>query len=160
SNPGINTGYFENLTYAANANASVVNRMKSGSRISWAAMILPHIGEQSMWDILTDPNASQAQSQVVPIAVYICPTDNNILDSPDNAGLSYSANAGGWDWDQSKRFLALSNTQGDTVDNGLFMNLTDGRASAKSSNIRDSPSTTILLAENVQKNKLYNWVGV
>lgn len=159
SNPSMGSGVFENAPFPSNANAAVINRTKQLSRISWAAMILPHIGQASMWDILVDPNASAAQSRVVPIAVFICPSDNEILDSPDNAGLTYSANAGGWDWNQSGRFLAGSGV-GDTADNGLFHNLTDGRVTARSSNIRDDSSTTIMLAENIHKSKLYNWVGV
>jgi prepilin-type processing-associated H-X9-DG protein len=159
SNPSMGSGVFENATYASNANAAMVNRTKLLSRISWAAMILPHIGENAMWDILVDPNASADQSRVIPLAVYICPTDNEILDSPENAGLSYSANAGGWDWNQSGRYIVGSN-MGDTADNGLFHNLTDGRVSVRSSNIQDSPATTIMLAENIHKNKLYHWVGV
>lgn len=156
----MSNGYFMGITYTPNNEA----RIKTTSRISWATMILPDIDNQSMWDIVVDPNASQAQSKVTPIPLYVCPDDNDVLSSPDNAGLSYSANAGAWDWDQSGKFLnpalAPVSGQGDTADNGLFHNLSLGKVSARGSNVRDGTSTTLLLAENIQKNPGYNWLGV
>jgi prepilin-type processing-associated H-X9-DG protein len=159
-------GYFSSLPFSQQNE----QRVKSASRVSWAAMILPDIDNQSLWDIVVDPNASREQSNVQPIPIYICPDDGDLNASPDNAGLSYVANAGAWDWDQSGKFLnpALNSVagKGDTADNGLFHNLSLGKVTARASNVRDGASTTLLLAENIQNKAensngvlMYHWLG-
>jgi prepilin-type processing-associated H-X9-DG protein len=165
NNPAMSGGTFEGLPY----NQNNERQIKNSSRISWATVILPDIDNQTQWDIIVDPavsaNGLAAQTVVQPIPLYICPDDNDVLSSPENAGLSYSGNAGAWDRDQSQKFLNSvlqpnDPNVGDTAENGLFHNLTEGRATARASNIRDGASTTLLLAENVHKNAGYNWLGV
>jgi prepilin-type processing-associated H-X9-DG protein len=49
---------------------------------------------------------------------------------------------------------------GDTVDNGLFHNLTDGTTKSKLS-VNDGASTTIMMSENSTKDPYYySWLGV
>ena len=157
TSPVMNNAVFQSSTPPFTT-PSQEQRARYASRISWAGMILPQVEREDLWNILVDPQASAAQSKVVPLPVYICPADTEVTSSPDNAALSYVANTGAWDWNQSGKYLTGAG-QGDTADNGLFHNLTDGRVSTRLE-IFDGAGTTLLLAENVHKNNQYNWLGI
>lgn len=134
-----------------------------GSQISWAAHILPHIERQDLWDNLTTVDGNHPNDdprrKVVPLEVYLCPADNELVSLPDNAGLSYVANTGAWDRNRST-FLTGAG-RGDTIDNGLFHNrVRTNLTSRLGSNIRDGASMTLMLAENIHKNQQYCWMGV
>jgi prepilin-type N-terminal cleavage/methylation domain-containing protein/prepilin-type processing-associated H-X9-DG protein len=142
--------------------------------ISWAAMSLPYLERQDMWDRLVNvksgtvgvPAAERdGLLDVVPIEVFVCPADTDATSNVALPALTYSANTGAWDLDNtgtSGAFL-FPPDKGDTVDNGIFVNVAAyERAKAKApqmrmSKIRDGASTTIMLSENL--NKKYDPVG-
>jgi prepilin-type N-terminal cleavage/methylation domain-containing protein/prepilin-type processing-associated H-X9-DG protein len=144
---------------------------KLKSRISWAARILPQMERQDLWDRIVngaDFPGDKDSTVIKPIEVFICPADTDVISVPDNAGLSYVANSGAWDWKSSASTFGLTDflaapgnaNMGDTKDNGLFMNLTLGTVNNRLSNIKDGAGTTLMLSENVNKNENYNWLGV
>jgi prepilin-type processing-associated H-X9-DG protein len=132
--------------------------------ISWAAMLLPKIERQDIWDSLQNPKVDAdlppAQQEGVldirPIELLVCPSDTDALAAADTPALSYSVNAGAPDWDVSQ-FLAEAAGAGDTIANGVFHNLYEYGARrlkaplTRLSTITDGAGTTILLAENCHK---------
>jgi prepilin-type processing-associated H-X9-DG protein len=100
----------------------------------------------------------------------ICPSDSEVGSNPDTAGLSYSANTGGWD-PRTSGGLDIGTNKGDTVDNGVFFDLAGydklgaKGPNARVSNIKDGSGTTIMFAENMFKtyfdpttnNPLFGW---
>jgi prepilin-type N-terminal cleavage/methylation domain-containing protein len=147
----------------------------TNSRISWAVPILPYLERQDLWDRIVDginfPGDDEA-TRVRPIDVYICPDDSTLATAPDNAGITYIANTGAWDfrriqtfpfndWDDYFANLSTADKpKGDTRDNGLFQNLVYGKNGVRLDNIRDGASTTLMLSENTHKNYYYSWLGV
>lgn len=139
------------------------------SRISWAAMLLPRLDRNDIWERLTDSGFDG--DPIRPVEVFICPVDSEAQSSPENAALSYVANTGAWDWDDgatsattpANAFLTKASTpaspKGETLENGPFHNLTDGRATSKIE-VNDGASTTIMLSENIHKDSSYSWLGV
>ena len=145
--------------------------------ISWAAMILPNMERQDIWDRLVDVSATPTNGgelTVPPIESFVCPADTEATSNVELPALTYSANTGAWDRDSGGNFL-LGATEGDTVDNGMFMNLAAyARANPpvkppemRMSKIRDGASTTIMLSENRHKsydpispaNIPFTWLG-
>jgi prepilin-type N-terminal cleavage/methylation domain-containing protein/prepilin-type processing-associated H-X9-DG protein len=139
---------------------------RAESRVSWAAVLLPRLDRNDIWERLTDSSISEA---VRPVEVFVCPDDTQALSSPDNASLSYVASSGTWDWTEGATtsvpasFLANASTSavptGDSLHNGLFHSLTDGKLASKLE-INDGASTTIMLSENIHKDDNYSWLGV
>ncbi len=115
--------------------------------ISWAAMLLPRIDRQDIWDQLSDKSL---QVEIRPIDVFICPSDTDLTARNALAGLTYSANTGAWDRNSSGVFLTGTGV-GDTVDNGVFFNRAQGGPQSGLNTIQDGSSTTILLSENIHK---------
>ena len=146
---------------------------RAESRISWASILLPRLDRNDIWERMTDSGVNKNDSMVTEyvrsIDVLVCPDDTQALSSPDNAALSYVASSGGWDWAEGATtaapasFLANNSTaampKGDTLNNGLFHNLTDGKLSSKL-DVNDGAATTILLSENIHKDNNYSWLGV
>jgi prepilin-type N-terminal cleavage/methylation domain-containing protein/prepilin-type processing-associated H-X9-DG protein len=147
------------------------------SRISWAGAILPHIERQDLWDRLVDSkfpaDANDISTVVKPIDVFMCPADSDLISTPDNAGLTYVANTGTWDFAQGVADdsfvgngngmitnLLSGNNVGPSKYNGLFMNLTQPNAPTIRLTGVKSAGTTLMLSENVHKNASYNWLGV
>lgn len=142
--------------------------------ISWAAMLLPNLERQDIWDRLVNvksatvgvPAAEQdGLLEVVPIDAFVCPADTDATSNVELPALTYSANTGAWDLNDtgtSAEFLYPPD-QGDTVDNGIFQNVAAFERNRmkppqmRMSKIRDGASTTIMLSENV--NKEYDPVG-
>jgi prepilin-type processing-associated H-X9-DG protein len=165
-NPTMAESKFESTT----SNTPGVDRPRS--RVSWAARILPQMERQDIWDRIVDAATSPDLEQpVVPIEVFVCPADTDVTSAPENAGLTYVANTGTWDWDQgatnfdASEFLeaigASSGTKmGDTKDNGLFHNLTLGNLTTRMSNVKDGTGMTLMLSENIHKDNNYSWFGV
>ena len=124
-----------------------------GSLVSWAARILPQLERQDLWDRIVDGDFQD--DRIRPVEVFVCPADTDVTVNPDNAGLSYVANAGVWDWD-SDTFVR------DRKENGLFHNLSLSSTPVKTrlAGIRDGASTTLMLGENNHKNANYSWLGV
>jgi hypothetical protein len=145
--PGLTGARFGSTTDAAN--------QVRLSQVSWAAMILPQMERQDIWDRLVD--GSFPQDDIRPIESFACPADTDLTALPDSAGLTYVSNSGAWDWNASGIFQTAP---GDTKDNGVMMNLTRGKVQTRLSGIRDGSATTLLLSENVHKNDQYNWMGV
>ncbi len=137
-------------------------QQKLRSRVSWLAMLLPHIEGQDTYDRMTDGSFNTAaDNPVVPFNVFICPADQELLSDSKNAGTTYVANTGGWDLDGSGALVGYGPNVGDTKANGLLFNLTNpnmGDVRQRMSSVRDG--TTLMLSENIQKNGNYCWMGV
>jgi prepilin-type processing-associated H-X9-DG protein len=132
--------------------------------VSWAAMLLPKIERQDIWDSLQNPKVDadlppaeqEGVLDIRPIELLVCPDDTDALAVADTPALSYSVNAGAPDWDVD-RFLAESAGAGDTIANGVFHNLYEYGARrlkappSRLSTITDGAGTTILLSENCHK---------
>ena len=92
----------DNFTYHSSSDNQAKSR--GGSRVSWAARILPQLERQDLWDRIVDgitPNVDGTTPRIDPIRpveVFVCTADTDVTVNPDNAGLSYVANAGAWDW--------------------------------------------------------------
>lgn len=130
------------------------------SRFSWAAMIAPGIERQDMWDAFTELGNGFGIPRV---DLYLCPADTDLTALQDNAGLSYIANTGAWDFSSTGQFFSPAATgpaTGDTKENGLFMNHVLGNEKVQMTDIQDGASSTIMLSENIQKNPDYCWAGV
>ncbi|MGE3241363.1 MAG: DUF1559 domain-containing protein [Pirellulales bacterium] len=158
-----------------------VNDREAAWNISWAAKILPNMERQDIWDRLIDINATQANNSaltITPIESFVCPADTDVTSNTELAALTYSANTGAWDRAQNGDFLPITQPiasqpgKGDTVDNGMFLNVAEyERNNAKApqmrmSKIRDGASTTIMYSENVNKdyelvgnNGRFTWLG-
>jgi prepilin-type N-terminal cleavage/methylation domain-containing protein len=146
------------------------------SRVSWAAMILQQMEQAPVYDVMVDSTipVGDDRAQIRPIEAYICPDDTEVTAIPGNAGLSYSANAGVWDWYTASGNLASSFNRaaftaipGDHRANGIFHNQTLGKVKIDSGDVSkgDGAENTLLLAENVQKETEttpmgYTWAGV
>ncbi|MEM8866500.1 MAG: DUF1559 domain-containing protein, partial [Planctomycetota bacterium] len=132
------------------------------SRISWIAMILPELEQQSIWDNVVDGTVSSSapndqRDEIRKLESLVCPVDTDLSSIPDAAGTSYSANTGGWDFDGGSTLAS----PGDIPANGALMNyVVESRLSVRSSSFRDGSSTTLLLAENIHKADGYSWFGV
>jgi prepilin-type N-terminal cleavage/methylation domain-containing protein/prepilin-type processing-associated H-X9-DG protein len=151
-----------------------VNNTDDAWSVSWAAAILPYMERQDVWDRLVDVNADDnapaaEQSgllEILPMESFVCPSDTDATSNAELPALSYVANTGGWDRNNSGLFLLInpaSPGSGDTTDNGIFMNLAMfEKMNAKApqmrmSKIRDGASTTLMLSENL--NKDYEPIG-
>lgn len=133
---------------------------KLESRFSWAAMIAPNVERQDMWDAITEMGNG---FKIPTVSVFLCPADTELTSLQGNAGLSYIANTGAWDFNSSQTFYGPATTganTGDTKANGLFMNHVLGNEKVLATDIQDGASMTIMLAENIQKNPQYCWAGV
>ncbi len=160
----INVNGLSNSTFVSAANTD-------DSRVSWAAMILQQMEEAPVYDVMVDSTipVGDDRASIRPIAGYICPDDTEVTAVPGNAGLSYSANSGAWDWYTTSGALATSFNRaaftaipGDTRANGIFHNLTLGKVKMDSGDVSkgDGAENTLLLAENIQKEDSYTWAGV
>lgn len=163
----VDTGGMADSHYGS-TNGTTTNTDRPQSRISWAARILPQLERQDIWDRILDVTASppSGEGEVTPIELLVCPADGDITSSPDNAGMTYVANTGAWDWESgasnfdADEFLASGGANvGDTKDNGLFQNLTMSKVNNRLS-IKDGAGTTLMLSENVHKEPNYTWLGV
>ena len=131
--------------------------------VSWAAMLLPKIDRQDVWDVLLNPKADAdlppAEQEGVLLVrlidLFVCPSDGEARAVSGTPALSYSVNAGAPDWNNST-FLAGPNT-GDTTNNGVFLNQYEFAARrikapiSRLSNVTDGAATTIILSENCHK---------
>ncbi|MEM1305064.1 MAG: DUF1559 domain-containing protein, partial [Planctomycetota bacterium] len=130
------------------------------SRISWAGVLTPFIERNDLWDDLVGTTPG---NPVRPINLYVCPSDTDLTTLRDNAGLSYVANTGAWDFDDSGVFLPVDAAAGtgDTKDNGVFFNRVLGSGiTMRMGSIDDGGATTLMLSENIHKNENYSWLGV
>jgi len=140
------------------------------SRISWAAMILNELEQGPVYDVMVDSTVPDGDPRAVirPIEAYMCPDDTELLSSAANAGLSYSANTGAWDWYTTGGVPANAFTRatftaikGDNRANGIFHNRTFGKVKMDAGDVSkgDGAENTLLLAENIQKGEGYTWAG-
>jgi prepilin-type N-terminal cleavage/methylation domain-containing protein/prepilin-type processing-associated H-X9-DG protein len=152
--------------------------------ISWAAMILPNMDRQDIWDQLLNQKVARLEPtptnegilEIRPIEAYVCPSDTDAKSNVNLAALSYIANTGAWDRDTAGMFLPIDSTgngKGDTTDNGLFQNQAayvrnnQTPPQMQISKIRDGASTTIMVSENDNKNydplangdPYFTWLG-
>ncbi len=114
--------------------------------VSWATMLLSRLERQDYWDQIVDANS---EPLIRPLETLICPSDTDAKARADLAALSYIVNTGAWDWDGSNFLQAAK--QGDTVDNGVFMNLARTNLKSRLSAIRDGAATTLMLSENIHR---------
>jgi prepilin-type N-terminal cleavage/methylation domain-containing protein/prepilin-type processing-associated H-X9-DG protein len=160
-----------------------VDNLNAAWQISWAAMILPQLERQDIWDRLVDPeaiaNGNSGELEVLPIEAFICPADTDATSNSELPALTYSANTGAWDRAANGNFLTIDptansgNGEGDTTDNGIFMNMAAPLQAAnpvkppemRLSKVRDGAATTIMLTENVNKDyepldgNHFSWLG-
>lgn len=123
---------------------------------SWATMILRNLERQDIWDQIVD---SSMEPTISPVEVFRCPADTEASAVAGRAALSYNANTGAWDRDESGNFLATNSTQkiGDTSHNGLLFDLASlelakaKKITTRLTDAKDGAATTILLSENVNK---------
>jgi prepilin-type processing-associated H-X9-DG protein len=115
--------------------------------ISWATMLLPRLDRQDYWDQLVD---GEFTPEIRPLEFFICPADSDVAARTNLAALSYSANTGAWDSNDSGVPLA-GPEQGDLPANGALMNLAQSRHKARLSGMKDGSNLTILLTENNHK---------
>ena len=158
----------DNFTYHSSSDNQAKSR--GGSRVSWAARILPQLERQDLWDRIVDGNFNDPiQNKLKPVEVFVCTADTDVTVNPDNAGLSYVANAGAWDWNGDQFTCdnngVANNFVGDVKENGLLHNLSvkivnGNNVRTRLAGIRDGASTTLLLGENNHKNGAYSWLGV
>lgn len=153
-----------------NGKLEVYNETKANAwSISWAAMLLPRMERQDIWDKLVDRTADSGVSSglsmesfeiIRPIESFVCPSDTDARSVADRAALTYIANSGAWDRDTGYNFLMPTTAKldiGDTVDNGVFLNRAEyERAgtqapSNRMGNIKDGAGTTLMLSENIHK---------
>jgi prepilin-type processing-associated H-X9-DG protein len=153
--------------------------------VGWAAMILPNMDRQDIWDQIVNPNVARSVDdaeregilEIRPIAAYTCPSDTDATSNVNLAALSYVVNTGAWDRNTAGDFLYIRATpapgEGDTTDNGLFQNqaayVRDNRTPPQMQigKIRDGASTTIMVSENDDKNyeptaagqPYFTWLG-
>lgn len=147
---------------------STSSGLKEESLISWAGIIAPQIEAGEVYDNMVDSDVvfGDARARLRPLEILICPADSELSALPDNAGLSYSINAGAWDRDASGNYLNPNVAdQGDIKSNGISHNLSRSNVSNKLSAIKDGASNTLLLVENVHKvvepgADAYCWAGV
>lgn len=141
------------------------------SRVSWAAVILPQLERNDIYDVMIDASAPTAQQVIRPVEGFICPDDGELTSLPDSAGLTYVANTGCWDWYTTGGVYASAFTQaiytaipGDNKANGVFHNHTFGSVNVRE--ISDGSSNTLMLSENIHKEVeptsvgIYTWAGV
>jgi prepilin-type processing-associated H-X9-DG protein len=138
-----------------NPNASDV---KTLSGFSWAAMLLPRLERNDIWDQIVQPPVDGTNVQLVPIPaveVFICPSDQEANALADFPAISYVANTGAWDYNEDGDFI------GDSPANGMFTNLADYERNAPAAGkapktrvgkVNDGAGTTLMLAENMHKN--------
>jgi len=150
------------------------NQFRTVAGLSWATMLLPKLERGDIWDsIVTPPSAEPVP--MPPLAVMVCPSDTDVNSQPDVAGLSYSANSGGWD--RTGAVFLYRPNQGDTADNGVFFDYASydrqspaiplaSRPLVRISNIKDGAGTTLMLAENIHKSytsstnaPLFSWLA-
>ncbi len=169
-----NVGYnaterkFTVITTAANTSS----QLSTVFGLSWAAVLLPRLERGDIWDSIAQPPDPTVAVSMPRIDVFICPSDTDVLSQTEIAGLTYSANCGGWDRN-GNNFLYKTGT-GDTVDNGVFFDLAQyARQSPpvkapamRISNMKDGAGTTLLFAENVHKTyfsssnaPLFSWLA-
>jgi prepilin-type N-terminal cleavage/methylation domain-containing protein len=162
---GLSDSEFRTLTVQTPA------KTHDDSRVSWAAMILNEIEEAPVYDIMVDSTipSGDPRALIRPIAAFMCPDDSELVSVQGNAGLSYSANAGTWDWYTTGGVPVSAFTQatfsaikGDTRANGILHNLTLGKVKMDAGDVSkgDGAENTLLLAENIQKEGSYTWAGV
>src|SRR5262245_19869201 len=138
-------GFYTVATKEASAPADFINI----DPISWAAILLPRVERQDIWDQLVDDTATNLL--IRPVEVFICPADNDVTSRPNIAGLTYIVNTGIWDWNRNHEFL------GDTTYNGVFLNNAGFQRvgkkplSTRLSSIKDGAATTLMLSENIHK---------
>jgi prepilin-type N-terminal cleavage/methylation domain-containing protein/prepilin-type processing-associated H-X9-DG protein len=132
---------------------------------SWVTMLLSGIERNDIWDQIRQPPTDNSNKAlpvpIPPLKTVVCPSDRDVLSQPDLAGLSYSANTGGWDRDNTgsnaKFLYTPADKYGDTADNGVFFDLAQYDAlGAKApklrlSSMKDGAATTLLFVENISK---------
>ena len=154
------------------------NDLKNVAAFSWAALLLPRLERQDIWDQIVQPPTDAGGAidvQIPPMEVYVCPSDTDVASQAGLPGLSYNGNSGAWDREDvgSNADFLIGPNRGDTVDNGVFLSVADyERNSGKAPKVRlgtmkDGSGTTLMYAENIHKSyepqtsgpPLFAWVG-
>jgi prepilin-type processing-associated H-X9-DG protein len=155
-----------------------VQAKKNISALSWAAILLPRLERQDIWDQIVKPPLDASDEpiavQIPPMEVFVCPSDTEVASQADLPSLSYVANTGAWDLDDSGDFL-VGPKKGDTVHNGVFFNLKEYWAQnppqkapkSRLGTMKDGAGTTFMFTENLHKSyyatppgqPLFAWVG-
>src|SRR4029078_7157544 len=96
-----------------------------------------------------------------PIKAYVCRDGRDYATQPDLAGLTYVANAGGWDPHAtgSQGALVVNANVGDTAENGAFADQAgyerlippQKAPRTRMSGINDGSGTTLMYTENIHK---------
>jgi prepilin-type N-terminal cleavage/methylation domain-containing protein/prepilin-type processing-associated H-X9-DG protein len=161
------------VTDSGNVNITDLDELKDIPGFSWAAVLLPRLERNDIWDQImqppTDNNGDPIDVKVPAVDVFICASDTDARAEADYPALSYVANTGAWDRDDDSETTFLLPTQsipllGDRPANGMFMSAADYERNrqrppkTRISKIKDGAGTTLLYAENI--NRTYVPLGV
>ena len=153
----LNKGHFPGMVQLKKTARSVdlfLGTSESDIDVSWAAVILPDMDSQAIWDsILTDPTAGGMNINEVPqLEFFLCPS--NALSISDAPGLTYNVNSGIPD------VIPAPGGQSDFAANGICHNRINvpgfemnGPKVRYGTDIKDGSSTTLMISENSQKDE-------
>jgi len=132
----------------------------SDALMSWAAVLLPQLDQQGLWDqMLSDVRDVNGQHPVFvkppQLSFFICPSD--IKPAVEDGYLTYVANTGSPD-------VLIPGIAPDAAANGLFHNLVQGTAlpigtAVRTTDVRDGAGTTLMFSENVHKDDGSTWMN-
>ena len=179
-------GYLNSVAYfrPSKHDFSDANTESTVVRLSWVEEILPQIGENKRYEVLTDGSrvaGTDVTRAIVPLPIVLCPTDYKISEQ-DAPALSFVVNCGPW-------FIASATggvfpvTQIPALGTPTIQNVTQyskyvlfgdrrhppqiGRS--KLEEIADGASNTVILTENLQASTWHmrsgesptsgNWAG-
>ena len=165
-----NINYGDRKFTVESKGAASPSDLQNVTGLSWATILLPRLERGDIWDSIVQPPTSDPVP-MPKLADFECPADTDTTSQPDVAGLSYSANSGGWD-PHTSNDLDFTNGRGDTLDNGVFFDLAGYDRQSKKGlvsrlgTMKDGAGTTIMLAENIHKtyvddsnNPVFSWLG-
>jgi prepilin-type N-terminal cleavage/methylation domain-containing protein/prepilin-type processing-associated H-X9-DG protein len=124
---------------------------------SWAALLLPQLERNDIWDQITQPpkdtSGDVVPVEMPPVEIFVCPADSDALSQASLLALSYIANSGAWDRKANGDFV------GDVPANGVFQinadyeRLTPPKKapSMRIGSMKDGAATTLMFSENINK---------
>ncbi len=125
-----------------------ISNNESPAAVSWAALLLSRLERQDVWDRIISSDDND-QPEIRRIDTFICPSDSDALSVADMPALTYIANTGAWDRDNTGK--PFTSPGGDNAANGVFFDLINSKIQSRTSGIHDGAATTIMLSENIHK---------
>ena len=146
--------YFDQ-TVTSDTNSEIV--------ISWAAVVLPYMDENTLWEQLQANDGSFNFANPVRREYFVCPSDAGVTTE---GWLSYVANTGVNDVvgnPLSPNPAYSTSNPSDHKANGIFHNLVPGYhgPQLRSNDIKDGAASTLLISENIHRNPgQVNWLRI